>query len=1019
MIVSNLIKRPIAVSMSLIAIVIIGVLSFKNIPISLMPDIDIPQITVQVSYPGASVREVDSRVMANLRHQLQQVAGVESMQSISKMDAGTILLNFQPGSNMNLLFIDVNEKIDRAMNWMPKELERPKVIKASAMDIPAFYMNVSLKEENLKSWSQLPVADIRFAQLGDFVRNIVSKRIEQLPQTAMVDISGFIGTEIQCVPNKAKMDALGITNSVLEKAINDNNLTLGVLTVNDVIYRYKIHFDSQLITKEDIENIIINHDGTLYKFKDLCDVVEQPATRNGLVRNGMRNAITLAVIKQNDAQMEDLQVAIQNLKEELEKEYPDIEFELTRDQTELLTYSIANLKQNLYAGAILACLVLFVFIRNWKLPALIIITIPITLVVTLLCFYLFDISLNIISLSGLILGIGMIVDNSIIVIDNIIQKWCVGKTLDDAADCATREVFTPMLSSVLTTCSVFIPLIFLNGIAGTLFFDQAMGVTIALFASLFVAVLVIPVYFVAIFRKKECSVIKNKKRKSKFDIYKPYEKALKWTFRHQKTVIIFITAVLPITVIFYDLLPKERLPYMEHNDAIMKVEWNVGISVDENDKRISELLTICEEKIKTSTTMVGIQDFVLSHTDELTTSEAIVYMKADTQTELENVQSRITEYMYKHYPNAKVVFSLSGNIFDIIFASDVPDLEIRLQNGNGQRPSVSDSRNFIDTLKSHFPSVDIQSVVVDKNIRYIADIEKMAIYNITYNSLISRFQEIVSQRNVFMINDGGKSVPIIIGTTDKESRNMLQKTIRNSVGVDVPLNQFIVETKGEDYKSLYSAIGCEYYPIKINAEENTVEDIVEFVKQFVKSNPNKYNAAFVGDYFDSRKLIGDMVAVLAVAIALLYFILAAQFESIIQPLLILSEIIVDIFCVFIALYILGESLNIMSLIGLIVVSGIVINDSILKVDTINRLYRGGMGLVRAIFVAGHSRLKPILMTSLTTILAVLPFLDRSDMGSALQYPLSITLIVGMIIGTVVSLFVVPLIYYLIYKNRKL
>lgn len=1017
MIISNLIKRPIAVSMSLIAIVVIGVLSFKDIPVSLMPDIDVPQITVHVSYPGASVREVDSQVMVHLRNQLQQVAGLENMQSISKMDAGSIALRFEPGSNMDLLFIDVNEKIDRAMNWMPKEIERPKVIKASAMDIPAFYMNISLKTESITKDTLLPIADTRFAQLGDFVNNIVAKRIEQLPQTAMVDISGTIGTEIQCIPEKTKMEALGITNSTLEKAINDNNLTLGVLTVNDGIYRYKIHFDSQIITKEDIENIIINHNGSLYKLKDLCQVVEQPAKREGLVRNGKRNTITLAVIKQNEAQMEDLQNAIQGLKKEFEEQYPDIDFELTRDQTELLTYTIDNLEQNLYVGAILACLILFLFIRNWKLPVLIIITVPITLVVTLLCFYLFNISLNIISLSGLILGIGMIVDNSIIVIDNIIQKWGHGKTLEEAADCATREVFTPMLSSVLTTCSVFIPLIFLNGIAGTLFYDQAMGVTIALFASLLVAVLVIPVYFVAIFRKKGASSIKNMERKSRIDIYKPYGKTLRWVFRNQKTVLTIVVAVIPVTILLYDLLPKERLPYMEHYDVIMSVEWNSGISVEENDKRIAKLLALDNGKIKTSTTMVGVQDFILSHTAELTASEAIVYMKADSQKELEEVQESITEYVYKHYPNAKVSFSLSGNIFDLIFSSDVPDLEIRLQNSNGFRPTITESRAFIDTLRYYFSKVDIQPVVADKDIRYIADIDKMALYGITYNNLFARLQEIINHKSVFMISDGGKSIPIIIGTPDKESRNMLQNTIRNSAGVDIPLNQFIIETKGEDYKNLYSSIGCEYYPIKISADEETVEEIVKFSKEFIRKNAKKYNVSFTGDYFDSRKLIWEMVIVLAVAIALLYFILAAQFESLVQPLLILSEIIVDIFCVFIALFILDESLNIMSLIGLIVVSGIVINDSILKVDTINRLYRSGMGLLKAIFSAGHSRLKPILMTSLTTILAVLPFLDRGDMGSALQYPLSITLIVGMFIGTAVSLFIVPLLYYLIYKKK--
>ena len=288
---------------------------------------------------------------------------------------------------------------------------------------------------------------------------------------------------------------MGLDMETLSKAIQSNNITLGALSVVDGLYRYNIHFDSQLLNREDIENVYINHEGRLVQLKDLCRVEEKLASRAGLVRHDGKNAVTMAVIKQNDAQMEDLQESIEGLVEDLRKEYPDISFDLTRDQTRLLTYSIDNLEQNLYVGAVLACLVLFLFMKDWRLPLLIIITIPLTLIVTLLSFHLLDISLNIISLSGLILGVGMIVDNSIIVIDNVMQRWRQGMPLADALVKGTNEVFTPMLSSVLTTCSVFVPLIFLSGIAGALFYDQAMGVTIALFASLFVAVLVIPVYF--------------------------------------------------------------------------------------------------------------------------------------------------------------------------------------------------------------------------------------------------------------------------------------------------------------------------------------------------------------------------------------------------------------------------------------------------------------------------------------------------------------------------------------------
>ena len=1049
MIVRNLIKRPIAVTMCLIAIVVVGIFSFKYIPVSLMPNIDIPHITVQVAYPGASVREVDAKAVAPLRNQLMQVAGLKSIRSESKSDAGTIFMTFETGSNIDLLFIEVNEKMDRAMNQMPKELERPKAIKASAMDIPAFYLDITLKNEHIAPGQQLPSAGVRFTQLGVFARNIVAKRIEQLPQTAMVDISGTGGTEIICTPYQEKLEAMGLTLTALENAIKQNNITLGALTVADGLYRYSIHFDSQLISLHDIRQIYLNHEGRLFRFSDLCEVIEQPATRAGWIRHDKNNAVTLAVIKQNDAQMEELQASIDNLLDDLRREYTDISFDLTRDQTKLLSYSINNLKNNLYLGALLACLVLFLFMRNWRLPMLIIITIPLTLVLTLLSFHLLGITLNIISLSGLILGVGMIVDNSIIVIDNIVQRWQSGLTLKEAVVQGTNQVFTPMLTSVLTTCSVFVPLIFLSGTPGALFYDQAMGVTIALFASLLVVVLVLPVYFFALYRKREraaedaltphegiravaedaphdgnsaparilsCGIDKTVTRKRGFNYYRPYERTLKWVLRHPRSMAAMFLFILASTYFLYDHIDKTHLPYMKHHDALMTLDWNAGISVEENDKRIAELIALGEAELQSSTSTVGVHDFILSHTKDLTTSEAIVYLNAHSEADLLALQEKIVAYIAQHYPRGSVEFSVSGNIFDLIFASDEADLEIRLQNRDGGRPTVVATREFIDTLVAHFPTIAIQPVVVDKNIRYVADIEQMTNYGITYEMLSARLKALINKNSVYQINDGGKSIPVIIGASNRDSETLLQNSIKNAQGVDIPLRYLIMEGKGEDFKRLYSGSGGDYYPLKIAATDREVKEIVAYTQQYAKKS-DQYSATFGGDYYSSRELIRELMWVMSVAIALLYFILAAQFESIVQPLIILTEIIIDLFFVFLGLWLFGESLNIMSMIGIVVMSGIIINDSILKVDTINRLHRGGMSVLRSIMVGGHSRLKPILMTSLTTILAVAPFLHRTDMGSALQYPLSLTLIIGMVAGTLVSLFFIPLMYYLIYRKK--
>ena len=1020
----QLLLRPIAVTMCLIAIVVMGCLALHYIPVSLMPDIDVPQITVQANMPGYSAREIDSHVISKLRGQLMQVAGVKDIRSEARMDAGYVMMTFEPGSNIDLSFIEVNEKIDRAMNTMPKDMERPKVIKASAMDIPAFYLDICLKRADYKS-AQAEEADLAFAQLGRFAKGVVSKRIEQLPQTAMVDISGTVGTEITCIPDNEKLQALGLTTQDIETAIKKNNITLEALSVGDGLYRYNIHFDSQLFTKDDVANIYINHEGRLLQLKDLCSIEEHVAQRNGIVRHDKDNAITMAIIKQNDAQMADLQASMETLLEDMRKEYPDIAFELTRDQTYLLAYTISNLKANLLVGVLLASLILFLFMRQWRLSLLIVLTIPLSLIMTLLSFYVIGISMNIISLSGLILGVGMIVDNSIIVIDNVMRRWREGEQLQEAIVNGTKEVFAPMLSSVLTTCSVFIPLIFLSGVAGTLFYDQAMGVTIALFASLAVATLVIPVYFRQLFKKHQQAPVVANGGKS---MYSPYERLLKWVFRHAKLCLAVLVCLIPLTGIIFWHIEKERMPKVAQDDMIVNIDWNMGISAAENDRRITELMaTLDDERLRvgasagmvvTTTSMVGTQEFLLSHTKDITASEAIVYLKATSEEALERIKKRISQHLQKEYPSASVEYAESGNLYNLIFSTDEADLEIHLQDEDGKRPTIAQARSFIDTLRTAFPDVSIMPVVTETNIRYVADMEQMAVYKVNYEQLYRRLKELISRNRIFEINDGAQSVPIIVGTDSRESHRILNSAVRNNDGIDIPINYLVRELKGENYKRLQAGNGGEYYSINLNASDREPQGIMDFVEKQVHKPDSKISSSYAGGYFSSRQMIGELALVLSVALALLYFILAAQFESFIQPLIILMEMVIDVFFVVGVLWLLDESVNLMSMIGIVVMSGIIINDSILKIDTINRLRRSGMSLLRSIMTAGHNRLRPIVMTSLTTILAILPFLSRGDMGSALQYPLSLTLIVGMTIGTLVSLFFVPLFYYLIYNKRR-
>jgi len=850
----TLLHRPIAVTMTLIAIVTLGVLAFDRIPVSLMPDIDVPRIVVQMAAQGSSAREIEQRMVKPMRQQLSQVTGLQNIESTSRTDAGTVTLSFSPGTDMSMSFIEVNEKIDRAMSSMPKDMERPKVMKIGALDIPAFYIDVTGGKTE---------------QTSKLVRNVISKRLEQVPEVAMVDYSGMVGTQIAIIPDPMRIAGLGISNSEIEKAVSDNNVVLEALSVRDGIYRYTIHFDSQILSVSDIENIYIRHDGRLLQIKDICKVEEMPADRKGIVTSDGNPAITMAVIKQSDAQMSTLQGRIDTLMTQIEKDYPELQLHITRDQTRLLSYSMDNLQWNLILGIIMASVVLFFFIGGWRMPLLVIISIPLSLVLTLLCFYVIGVSLNIISLSGLILGVGMIVDNAIIVMDNIRQK----KACDDRMIVkSVKEVFMPMLSSVLTTCSVFVPLIFLSGTAGALFFDQAMGITIALFCSLAVASIVVPVYFRLLYRRKEF----GSRAKENRMIMRWYEKGIRFTFRNGRKMILAFAGCIVLIFAVSPMIRKERMPVLPHDDAIVTIDWNAGITPEENDRRVKEVLKAAGKYVTSSTTMVGGQDFILSHTRNITSSEAVCYIKSATADDCLKARETMMDYVAKHYPKAKTEAELATNIFDMIFSTDEPDLQIRLQNRSGGRPAVEQTRTVTDSLRLHFPELNIQHLATETYLQYQTDAQQMAYYKVTYQQLYLRFRELLGSNNIYDINSGGESVPVIIGTDGRDADVLLGNTIRNADGIDIPLEYLVKESRKEDYKHLTAGDEGEYAAIDIEtAGDGEVRKVMDYVSRITDDEARNLQATFTGNYFSSRTMVWELAMVMLVAVMLLYFILAA------------------------------------------------------------------------------------------------------------------------------------------------
>ncbi|MBN1145201.1 MAG: efflux RND transporter permease subunit [Bacteroidales bacterium] len=1010
-----LINKPIAVTMAFLALLALGVIAALRLPVSLMPDVDIPKITVQVNADNLSARELENAIVSQFRLQLMQVAHLADIRSETRDGNAVIKLDFDYSTNIDYAFIEVNEKVDRGMAGLPLTIERPRVIKASATDIPVFYLNLTLRKENDNGKNENPLFPVsrEFSELSNFAGQVIRKRIEQLPQVAIADISGQVFPEMLILPDMAKLQGLGISTDDIENALQQNNISLGNLLIQDGQYQYNVRFGNEIQTRQDIADLYLKTNNRLLQIKDVAEVIQHPQNRKGLVVSDGKDAITMAIIKQSDARMSELKKELKKLTEIFRTDYPGIAFTVTRDQTQLLDFSIQNLSQSLYLGAFLAFIVMFLFLKNYKSPWLVGITIPAAMIVSLLFFHVVGLTLNVVSLAGLVLGISIMTDNSILVIDNISQHCERGSSLDLACINGTNEVFRPMLSAVFTTCAVYIPLIFVGGITGALFYDQALAITISQFISLFIGVTVLPVYYKLMFKNNKPGELRGTlARINKLDYGRLYEKGFKFVMRHQAASVLAVLLMLAGAVILFLTLEKTKLPPIVRDETVLRIDWNERVNIDENNKRVQQIIRNIGNNLVHHTCIIGEQQFLLDHDAPKSGSEALVYLKATTPEVLDTIFTRVSSFMNGNYRLAGYSFEDAGNIFDQLFGDNEPPLMIRLRATGDFGPRKNGYlKEAVDDIKNAVPGLTIGDIVWQEQLVLKANATLMALYEVTYEQVFATLRRAFRENEMMLITQNQHFIPVILGEKPRHIRDVIAGlTVTNKKNTSIPLNTLLKEESGVDLKTIIAGQEGEYYPVPVDVADKDVRETQQSVREAL-AKEGRFEAGFTGSYFSNRSMIRQLVVIFTISLALLYFILASQFESLTLPLIVLLEIPVDLFGAFLFLKLFGEGINLMSMIGIVVMSGVVINDSILKVDTFNQLMKEGYPLMKALMIGGQRRLKPIVMTALTAILALLPLLFFGGIGTELQKPMALTIIGGMIVGTAVSLFVVPLGYY--------
>jgi multidrug efflux pump subunit AcrB len=1018
-----LLRRPISVLMLFLACVIIGIITYNTLPVSLLPDIAIPEITVQVSGDNSSARELENAVVTPIRRQLMQVGKLRDIQSETRDGSAIIRLKFDYGTDTDLAFIEVNEKIDAAMNSLPRDTRRPRVIKASAADLPVFYLNLTLKSDSPYSATN----EHQFLDLSEFADNVVKRRIEQLPEVAMADMTGLMYKHLQIVPNPALLESASITLNDIENVLAANNIEPGSMIVRDGYYEYNIKFSSLLRTPDDVRNIFLEKDGRIFRLRELAeiDVVKQPESGLSLI-NGKR-AVTMGVIKQADETMKNLRKSLNKTLEDLERSYPEVEFTVNRNQTELLDYTISNLQENLIIGFVLVFFVALLFLGDGKSPLIIGISMTTALITTFIFFFLFGQSMNIITLSGLILALGNMIDSSIVVTDVITQYRKQGCTLDDACEKGTKEVIMPIFSSTLTTISVFVPLVFMSGIAGAIFYAEAFAVTAGMFVSYLTGIILLPVLYKIAYGSR----LRHKKAEGFFAsvqqridrvIFPAYDQGIQYVFRHKILFLTLLVISVPLCMFLFRAMPKSSMPNISYKESIVTVEWNENIHVDENAQRVSKLLQTTIEHAVENAAYVGQRQYLLEKDNDLTVTEAQLYLKTDNSSKVVSLETKISDWVRHHYPDAVVNFSPPENIFEKIFDTSEADLITQLYPKNREIAPNPEAIRKIESSLAVSTGERAETVPFEQQYVIVPNKEKLLLYGVSWQEISQTLKTAFRDNQVTVLRSFQQYLPISIAGREQSIQDVLQQTLvygypeaDRSQAIRVPLASLVSLTPGEDIKTIIAGKNGEYIPIYY-FQPSQPEILMEKTRKTIRQE-NAWDVAFSGSYFSNRQMLKELVIILLVSILLMYFILASQFENFLQPLIVLAEIPIDIAFTLIVLWLTGHTLNLMSAIGIVVTIGVILTDSILKIDLINELRKEGMPLMEAIHTGGVRRLRAIIMTALTSLFSMIPILFTFDLGSELQKPLAIAMISAMTIGTVVSIFLIPLLYWIIYRKK--
>lgn len=1016
------VRRPVTTIMLFMGIIIIGYVSFSRLPIDLFPEIEPPIISVLTQYPGASAQDVELNVSKKIESSLSSVTNLKKIRSVSVDNISVVTLEFEYGSNLDEASNDIRSALEFSKRSLPDDAEDPTIFKFSTNIFPILFVAVQAQESYLG--------------LNKIVETEILDPLKRVNGVGTVQAFGGPVRQILVQIDAKKLEAYNITAQQIGQVVQAENLNLpsGAIKMGDMEFNLRV--PAEFTNVQEISNLVVSQSGgRLVYLKDVANVVDSLKDRTINVRLNEGRGLQMIIQKQSGANTVQVVADVKAKLAELQKNLPsDVRIEIIQDSSEFIIQSIDNLTEAVLLGGVFVVFVILIFLRQWRATFIIILTIPVSLIGAFIYLYFTGNTINIISLSSLSIAVGMVVDDAIVILENISHHVERGARPREAAVFGSSEVGLAVTASTLTIVAVFFPLVFIGGIAGIIFNQLGFLVTVMILVSLLAALTLIPMlsskFLVSTKDKKPIKnklikTLDNSMEKAFNSVDNLYASILGWALSHKKSVIFIAIGLIIGTVMLFPFIGTEFMPKSDSSQFSVTLELEPGRNLEQTVEYVKEVEQIIKSEFPEVLFMsvrAGVNDMGFSsilfgqnestnlagfqiRTSKLAERNRTIFEMADTLRQRLAPIAGIKTFTINTAGGMSFLTGAGGAAVEVDIIG--PDLDKSYLVANNLMKHISGISGTRDVrIDIGDPRPEIQ-ITLDRTKLSLNGLNTAlvgaALRNNYYGITPTKYRELGDEYDIFI------SLPPEKKRTLTDIENL---PIKSMMGTTVRLKDLGEITQAYSPATIKRKEQERVIAVLADVQGRSLGEITTDIKAYASKLelPPNTTIEYAGQIEQQTDTFGDLLLLLLLSIILVYMVMAAQFESFLDPFIILFSVPFAFTGVIVGLLVSGISFSIISFLGAVLLVGIVVKNAIVLVDYTNIIRARGLELKEAIIYSGRNRLRPVLMTTFTTLLGLIPLAVSSGDGSETWRPLGISTIGGLFFSTLITLILVPVLY---------